>query len=68
MVLRAGEVVASALSINVIALLSVLGGSECITVLNTLPTVKCICSQMSFEAGLQLVVGISLIPKSAHSF
>ena len=60
--------VANTLSIVAFASPSVLGGLECISVLSTLPTVKCIRSQMPFKAGLRLVVGTSLMPKSDYIF
>ena len=68
LVLIACEAVASALSINVFASARVPGGCVCIKVLKTFPTVKCILSQIPFEAGLRLVVGMSLIPKSFNNF
>ena len=64
LVLTACEAVASALSINIFASINVRGGSVCIKVVKTCPTVWCILSQIPFEAGLQLVVGMSFILKS----
>ena len=68
LVFIACEAVTSAQSTNIFASYNVPGGSVCIKVCKTFPTVWCIFSQIPFEAELRLVFGLSFTPKSFSNF